>query len=1286
MTNFKKFRSFLTVCLILSVVLGNFSLPVLAFGNDGVNFEQVKTKAVLNNSMATFNKADSLSKEIKNFSPDPSINIKEKNGLEKSQQIKENETNYIEGEIIVKYKNTKINLNTASGRATALNFNNSKFLEKKEELRKNNTSVLKIKDAKTVEQKIAELKNDPNVEYAQPNYQYYPTEITTNDTFKNLLWGLDNTGQTINGSYGNITGTSDADIDAPEAWAISEGSENEVIVAVIDSGVAYNHPDLAANMWDGISCKDENGNVLGECNHGYDYEDNDKIPLPTSESHGTHIAGTIAAVINNGKGIIGVAPNAKIMALKSSLTTSDNVKAINFAKYNGAKVINASWGGSNFDQALKDAIDSFPGIFVAAAGNCGDVNTFLINGCTSQNQTLYPASYDSSNIISVANTDQNDNLNLGSNYSATSVDVGAPGTNIYSTIADSPVMSENFNSVTAPNLPNGWTKTGDWGTYDYSGDKVLYGDYSHTPYLNNADSIAVSPTYNLGENTGAKMSFFTRCDTEYTTTNWYDYMALEVSSDGANFTELTKWDEATLDIYNGENPLNSTGGAVFSFDNLSIPSQYLTSHFKFRFKWHTDSSNVPVQNYDGCWVDDVKITKFSDGSDEKYDYMDGTSMATPHVAGLAALIEGYNPNLTLSQVKNIILTTGDSLVSLSGKTVSGKRINAQKALEAVNPAKAITAFSFPEGEGVINETNHTIAVTVPFGTDVTALVPTIITSAGASVSPISGVAQDFTSPVPYTVMAADGSTQTYIVTVNFTVPSTIATVTSEVYTVDDAGSIITGIPYATASSTFLAGLTKGESHQIWDISGLANPVVTGNALVVTAQDSSTVKTYTLSVALNSAKAITAFSFPEGEGVINEIDHTIVVTVPFGTNVASLVPTIATSTGASVSPASDIAQDFTNPLTYTVTAQDGSTQSYTVMVTLGTNPDIALVAADKAALVDDSIKGVNFDLSNIIVALTNPLPSLGANGSTIIWASNNEAVISNDGQTVVRPTFVAGNTTVTMTATIVKGAITDTKVFTLTVIKLPASNIATVTSETYNVSDGGTASETIINIPFGASKADFLAALTKGEANQIWNDAGITDPVITGNTLVVTAQDGTTIVTYTVTAALNPAKAITTFNFATPAANGVINETTHTIAVAVPFGTVVTALTPTIVVSIGASVSPASGVVQDFTNSVIYTVTAADSSTQTYEVTVTVAANTAKDITSFNFTGLTPIINGVISGTDITLSVRFGTDVTALIPTITTTGESVNPTSGTVSIPRNTELLFGKLFGKVFNKI
>jgi len=165
----------------------------------------------------------------------------------------------------------------------------------------------------------------------------------------------------------------------------------------------------------------------------------------------------------------------------------------------------------------------------------------------------------------------------------------------------------------------------------------------------------------------------------------------------------------------------------------------------------------------------------------------------------------------------------------------------------------VIAFSFqgltPAVIGVVNEGAHTVALTVPFGTNVTDLVPTIVIT-GASVNPLSGVANNFTTPQTYTVTSVIATTQDYIVTVTIAAPSTVATVTSGTYTVSAGGTAtetITAVPFETAKTTFLAALTKGETHQTWVDTGIADTVVTGNTLVVTAQDGTTVVTYTVTV-------------------------------------------------------------------------------------------------------------------------------------------------------------------------------------------------------------------------------------------------------------------------------------------------------------------------------------------------------------------------------------------------------------------------------------------------------
>jgi len=577
---------------------------------------------------------------------------------------------YVPGEVLVKYRPAKISLKSLAGRSAASKFITGKKLFIAEHLKRQNISVVRGRAGESTQTLLARLANDPNVEYVEPNYTKELLTIDSNDTDKNWLWGLDNTGQSVNGTVG----TADADIDAPEAWVIDEGTNTSTIVAVIDTGVAYNHPDLSANMWDGANCKDENGDFLGGCVHGYDFAENDKEPLPVDNSHGTHVAGTIVAVKNNNEGIIGVAPNVKIMALPFALDTVTEIKAIDFAIQNGAKVINASYGDPSFSQSEYDAIERFTdagGIFVAAAGNSSHNNESVHN---------YPSDYDLSGIIGVAATDQNDLLASFSNYGTSSIDVGAPGVNIYSTIVDFiTTSSENFNEVVTPTLPVGWTSTGTnnyWGTaVRSSGNNSFYVDPSHSPYTANASSTVTSPVYNFSGLGGMAINLYAGCDSEYTTSTWTDYMTLETSGDGVNFTEIARWDEAYLD-----SNTSSVGWAYLSL-TFTIPEADLTGNFQFRFHWVSDASNTPSSSYGGCFVDNIYLKQFS----SSYDFYNGTSMATPHVVGLAGLIWGYRPDLSASQVKSAILDTGDSLPALTDKTVTGKRINAYQALLSVVP-------------------------------------------------------------------------------------------------------------------------------------------------------------------------------------------------------------------------------------------------------------------------------------------------------------------------------------------------------------------------------------------------------------------------------------------------------------------------------------------------------------------------------------------------------------------------------------------------------------------------
>lgn len=610
---------------------------------------------------------------------------------------------YAPDEIIIKFKSDRLNFNNIY---QVDNYASENNISKQEILQFANAAVFQL-HGETVLEAIARLKNDPAVDYVQPNFKYRNYSINSNDPDKDALWGLDNYGQIIN----TVAGKADADIDAPEAWAINEGANQEVIVAVIDMGVGYNHPDLISQMWDGSNCKDENGNYLGGCLHGYDYGNEDNNPLPNGDSHGTHVSGTIAAGLNNSYGIVGVAPRAKIMALQATqpdgyFYDTEIMKSINFAKENGASVINASFGGGSFacffiyDEATYEAIESFPGLFIAAAGNDSAEHD-------GSDYVVVPSDYGHksdcweglNNVISVAATNSSDELASFSDYGANFIDVAAPGVDTYSSVSENYSFNETFSSIATGSLPSSWlTTNGNWAvgsvvTFNSASSwgQLLYPDINGAAianyfYADNDNSYITSPIYDLSAaSTEATFNFRARCDTEYVETP-HDYMSLEFSADGLAFTPVNlsysgneKFDEYILDDL--ELDSDEDNDSYYYFDDISMDG-YFTSNFQFRFHWVSDSDN---NNYRGCVVDNISVNYIGDGSADDYDYYSGTSMAAPHVSGLAALIMGYKPLLSDAQVKSIILGAGDSLSSLAGKTVSGKRINAYNALANSDP-------------------------------------------------------------------------------------------------------------------------------------------------------------------------------------------------------------------------------------------------------------------------------------------------------------------------------------------------------------------------------------------------------------------------------------------------------------------------------------------------------------------------------------------------------------------------------------------------------------------------
>ncbi len=300
-------------------------------------------------------------------------------------------------------------------------------------------------------QLIEQYRNHPDIEFIEPNYIVSVGATFPNDPNFGLLWGLHNTGQS--------GGVVDADIDAPEAWDIATGSPS-VVVGVIDTGIDWAHEDLVDNIWhnlgedadgDGTVLEwngstwifdpgdengiDDDGNGYIDDFVGWDCQNNDNNPYD-GHSHGTHVAGTIGASGNNNTGVVGVTWDVQLAGLKflrddGGGSISDALEALNYAVAMDMPISNNSWGGGGYSSAFYQALEAADDnghLFIAAAGNGG----FDRIGDNNDNTSYYPSSYTNDNVISVASITRSDVLSGFSNYGPNSVDLGAPGSSIYS--------------------------------------------------------------------------------------------------------------------------------------------------------------------------------------------------------------------------------------------------------------------------------------------------------------------------------------------------------------------------------------------------------------------------------------------------------------------------------------------------------------------------------------------------------------------------------------------------------------------------------------------------------------------------------------------------------------------------------------------------------------------------------------------------------------------------------------------------------------------------------------
>jgi subtilisin family serine protease len=448
-----------------------------------------------------------------------------------------------------------------------------------------NWEVLTLPGPASVSAQISAYEHSGLVDRAEPDYTVQ-VDLEPNDFhyYNGDMWHLKNVGQ-----YG---GTPGADIHAPAGWDIQHTASN-IVVAAIDTGVRYTHEDLAPNMWvDPVDGSHGTNVVFGTNDPWDDY------------GHGTHISGTIGAVGNNSVGVVGVCWQVQIMACKcidalGNCSISDAVTCIDFARRKGARIINASWGGTTFDSAaLRDAINAARDagiIFVTAAGNSASDNDAV---------SFSPADYIYDNIITVAATDRNDNLAIFSNYGATTVHLAAPGSPVYSCWngSDSDYAYRDGTSMSVPQVVGACALV--WAhypalTHHQVIKRVLYG-VDVLPSL--AGKCVTGGRLNLAKVLGAQPA-----PTWTSNTVWVDDALPAGAVAAADGGDSWTWVTNNPPPYSGTQASQSNIGSGLHehyFANAAATLEVFPGDTLYAYVY-LDPANVPsevmLQWNDGCW-------------------------------------------------------------------------------------------------------------------------------------------------------------------------------------------------------------------------------------------------------------------------------------------------------------------------------------------------------------------------------------------------------------------------------------------------------------------------------------------------------------------------------------------------------------------------------------------------------------------------------------------------------------------------------------------------------------
>lgn len=556
----------------------------------------------------------------------------------------------IPGEVVVRYEPGT----GAADRARARAGSGATLVRR---MRLPRTELLKVRPA-AITTAVADLRRRMDVAWAEPNQQRRAF-LTPADEHFGMQWGLQSTGQVVN----LVPGLADADIDAPEAWDLTEGSAG-VVIAIVDTGIGEKHPDFAGSLWHSpreiANGLDDDGNGKIDDLGGWDWVDDDATPADEA-GHGTHVAG-IAAGRGDATGISGVARHATIMPLRvldaaGSGSSADSADAFAYAAANGARIVNASYGGG-YSQAEADAIAAAPDtLFVAAAGN--DALDVDVLGAP------FPCRYPQGNVICVGGSSRQDGITSSSNTGPVSVDLAAPGEVIASTDTGSKVRSDTFDG-----WPGGWTTGGlhsEWAAApgEFTGQALF--DSPSGSYAPAVDSFAAMPLVSLTGRHGCRLAYHARVSLG--------------AGDELRF-------EAETPSVPAETVSSHTGAPSQTAFSFPIPPDFDgASDVTIRVRLIGDGDGSVG---DGAEIDDIGVSCQRDNywSPGLFTYRSGTSMAAPHVSGAAALLWAAAPSATVSQVRAALLESTDPLPAWSGRSVTGGRLNARRAVEAILAATA----------------------------------------------------------------------------------------------------------------------------------------------------------------------------------------------------------------------------------------------------------------------------------------------------------------------------------------------------------------------------------------------------------------------------------------------------------------------------------------------------------------------------------------------------------------------------------------------------------------------